>query len=121
MKKTIVFIITLMLLFVSAGIYAVAVTNDVYLHESPYSVYGDIYINAKTNNVYAETSASSAGVNSSDYISVRITGFSTVTNIGPNYTHAWDSQSGSISGTQEAYGYIQRSYKFAWGKASDNP
>ena len=74
-----------------------------------------------TYMVYAETSASSAGVNSSDYISVRITGFSNVTNLGPNYTHAWDSQSGSFSGTQEAYGYIQRSYKFAWGKASDNP
>ena len=91
-----------------------ASTSDVtYDNES----YGSVYINAKRNNVYGETSASSSGSSSSDYVSVSAAGESK-TNEGANYTTAWVSVSGTFSGTESVSGTVCRGDVCASGSTS---
>ena len=63
--------VALVVCALSTSVYASTSSGDVtYDNES----YGSVYINAKRNNVYGETSASSSGSSSSDYVSVSAAG-----------------------------------------------
>lgn len=121
-KRVLVILVAMLLAFVGATIVnAGAATGYVIEEIDPFDVFGEVYINVKTNSIYAETSAYSGGFLGSDYVAVQIVGYPQVKNTGTNYTYAWDQQYGSFSGTQRAYGYITRNGIFAYGSTSATP
>ena len=106
--------VALVVCALSTSVFASTSSGDVtYDNES----YGSVYINAKRNNVYGETSASSSGSSSSDYVSVSAAGESK-TNEGANYTTAWVRVSGTFSGTESVSGTVCRGDVCASGSTS---
>lgn len=116
-KKNISRVVSMVLLSCMLATSALAAVSNGEVKNGS-TVYGSVYLNAKTSSIYAETSANSSGTLDTDSVTVSASNCSPVTNTGKNYTTAYTSTSGSFSGNKTAAGTIVRNGRIATGATS---